>query len=116
MTQFVQYSSMVGEKPHCDADEAEFVRTEPRFPRFGDVLRRRTAESDELGVVPALFLRLTRSSARTSLLLHSQTAAMVLYNITCGSAMLVNTQGVITVQRLTLLPGSLFNVGTNERG
>lgn len=36
---------------------------------------------------------------------------MVLYNITCGSAMLVNTQGVITVQRLTLLPGSLFNVG-----
>ena len=38
MTQFVQYCSMVGEKPDWDADEAECVRTEPRFPRFGDVL------------------------------------------------------------------------------
>ena len=58
------------------------------------------------------FLRLPRRSARTSLYLHSQSAAMVLRNITCGSAMLVNTQGVISVKQLTLLPGSLFNVGS----
>ncbi|CBK22648.2 uncharacterized protein [Blastocystis hominis] len=58
------------------------------------------------------FLRLPRRSARTSLYLHSQSAAMVLRNITCGSAMLVNTQGVISVKQLTLLPGSLFNMTT----
>lgn len=48
------------------------------------------------------------------MLLFSKSAAFMLRNITCGTAMLYNAQGVIMVQSLNLMPDSLFNVGSER--